>query len=131
MHGSGCAFSATVITLLESQQVYQQPAKPQFTIYVVNTARRSCTLNVGPRSLRLVIESGPAHEWSPADCAHGASSKIIRLAHGVPWAEHISWNRMRSNPGCPVLQEAALPGTYTASVSGGTTHSQTVVFVLR
>ena len=128
--GSGCTPGDVVITLLESQQSYQQPAEPRFTIYVVNTGGRTCTFDAGPRSLRLVVESGPVHEWSPADCARRANSDIVRLTHGVPFAEHISWSRMRSDPGCRLPQQAALPGTYTATVTYGAAHSRTEVFLL-
>ena len=130
-HGSGCAPGDVVITLLESQQSYQQPAEPRFTIYVVNTGGPTCTFDAGPRSLRLVVESGPVHEWSPADCVHRPNSDIIRLAHGVPFTKHISWNRIRSAPGCPSPGQAALPGTYTATVTYGGVRSQTDVFLLR
>jgi hypothetical protein len=130
-HGSGCAPGSVVITLVESQQSYQQPAEPRFTIYVVNTGGQTCPFDAGPRSLRLVVESGPVHEWSPADCMRHSNSDIIRLAHGVPFTKHISWNRMRSAPGCPSPGHAALPGTYTATVTYGAVHSQTAVFLLR
>ena len=129
--GSGCAPGDVVITLLESQQSYQQPAEPRFTIYVVNTAGRTCTFDAGPRSLRLVVESGPVHEWSPADCVHHSNSGIVRLAQGVPFTKHVSWNRLRSAPGCASSGQAALPGTYTATVTYGAVHSQTAVFSLR
>ena len=131
-HGSACAPSDMVVTLLGSQQSYRQPADPQFTIYAVNTGGRTCTFDAGPRSLRLVVKSGPVHEWSPADCAaHRSHSGIVRLAHGVPFVTHIFWNRIRSNPGCHPPQQAALPGTYTATVTYGTVHSQTDILLLR
>ena len=66
----------------------------------------------------------------PADCARRANSDIVRLTHGVPFAEHISWSRMRSDPGCRLPQQAALPGTYTATVTYGAAHSRTEVFLL-
>jgi hypothetical protein len=130
-HGSDCAPGDVVITLLASQQSYQLPAEPQFTIYVVDTGGRACTFDAGPRSLRLVVESGPVHEWSPGDCAQRANPDLVRLAHGVPFAEHVSWNLLRSAPGCRLPQQAALPGTYTATVTYAAVHSQTDVFLLR
>lgn len=129
--GSGCAPADVVVSLLVSRDIYRTPAEPRFTIYVVNAGRRTCTLDVGPRSLRLVVKSGPVHEWSPADCARGSVSDVIRLARGVPLVKHVSWNRMRSDPGCPLPREAASPGTYTATVTDGAARSRTVVFLLR
>ena len=128
--GSGCAPGDVVISLLESQRSYQRPAEPQFTIYVVNVGTRTCAFDAGPRSLRLMVESGPVHEWSPADCARGSTSDIVRLSRGVPLVKQVAWNRIRSDPGCP-SRASALRGTYTATVTDGATHSQTDVFSLR
>lgn len=129
--GSDCAPGDVVITLHGARQSYQQPAEPRFTIYVVNTGGRTCTFDAGPRFLRLVVESGPVHEWSPADCVHRSNLDTIRLAHGVPFTKRISWNRIRSTPGCSSSGQTALPGTYTATVTYGAVHSQTDVFLLR
>jgi hypothetical protein len=130
-HGSDCAAGDVVITLHGGQQTYPQPVRPRFTIYVVNTGGRTCTFDAGPLSLKMVVESGPVHEWSPADCAHRSTSQIVRLTHGVPFTKRISWNRIRSAPGCHAPARAALPGTYTATVTYGAVHSQTDVFFLR
>ncbi len=129
--GSPCAPGDVVISLLESQQSYPQPADPRFTIYVVNAGGSTCTFDAGPRSLRLEVKSGPVHEWSPADCAHGSTSDMVRLRRGVPVVKHLSWNRERSDPGCPSPRASALPGTYTATATDGALSSQTEVFLLR
>ncbi len=126
-----CAPADLVISLSESQSSYPQPATPQFTIYVVNTGPAACTVDISPRSLRLDVESGPVHSWSPADCAGLPRPDMVRLARGVPLVQHVSWDRVRSQPGCPLPREAALPGTYTVRVSAGRVHSQTDVFLLR
>ncbi|MGE5285717.1 MAG: hypothetical protein ACM3ML_00635 [Micromonosporaceae bacterium] len=126
-----CAPGDVVLTLSESQQIYPAPTEPKFTIYAVNIGTRTCTLDAGPRSLRLVIKSGPVHSWGSADCARGATSHPVRLSRGVPLVKHLSWNRERSEPGCPLPRPVALPGTYTATVTYGTSHSQTDVFFLR
>ena len=128
---NACAPGDLVISLAESRRSYPQPAEPRFTIYAVNTGGQTCTLDAGPRSLRLVVESGSVRAWSPADCAHGSISDMARLARGMPLVKQISWNRIRSMPGCPLPRVDALPGTYTATVTDGSVHSQTVVFLLR
>ncbi len=129
--GGVCSPRAVVISLSVSRQAYQQPARPRFTIYAVSTYSGACRFDAGPRSLRLVINSGPVHSWSPADCARGRQPDMVRLSRGVPFVEQISWNRERSVPGCSLPRAVALPGTYTATASYRTDHSQTAVFVLR
>jgi len=126
-----------VPSLFVSQQVYQRWVRPQFSIYLVNIGRGTCTFDVGARSLRLVIRSGQARIWGSADCARGARSDVVRMRRGVPFVTYMSWSRRRSSPvggsgpGCGPAQPTAAPGTYTAVVTSGATHSRVEVFVLR
>ncbi len=126
-----CAAGDVVISLAASQPLYEQPAEPRFTIYAVNTGERTCAFDVGSRSLRLEIKSGPVHSWNPADCARGSGSHMVHLSRGVPFVRRVSWNRERSEPGCTLPRTVALPGTYTATVTSRAGPSQTEVFLLR
>jgi hypothetical protein len=126
-----CAPRDVIISLFVNQQIYQRATKPQFEIYVVNNGRQACTFDAGPRSLRLVIKSGPLQAWSSADCTHDAATRIVRLSRSVPLVTYITWNRERSSPGCPPPPTVAPPGTYTAAAISGTDHSLTEAFVLR
>lgn len=129
-HRGNCRMSKLVITLSASQEIYAPQVEPQFTVYVVNVGARRCAFDAGPRSLRLVIKSGPVYSWGSGDCVPGTAAHLVRLSPGVPFVEHVSWNRKRSEPGCRSPQTVALPGTYTATVRYGTDHSRTDVFVL-
>ncbi len=118
-----------------SQQTYQRWARPQFSIYLVNIGQRTCTFDVGARSLRLVVRSGRVRVWGSGDCAHGTAPDVVRLRRGVPYVTYVSWSRRRSSPaprsGCGRGQPRAEPGTYTAMVTIGGVHSRVEVFVLR
>lgn len=125
-----CTLSKIVITLSASQQIYAPQVEPQFTIYVVNIGAHTCTFDAAPRSLRLVIKSGPVYSWGSADCASN-SHHLVRISPGVPFLKRVSWNRTRSQPGCRTPRSAALPGTYTATATYRTDRSRTDVFILR
>jgi hypothetical protein len=129
--GSACAPADVVVSLFTSQQTYRPAAPPQFTVAVVNTGRPTCAFAVDARSLRLVVKSGQVRVWSPADCTRGTVTEVARLPRGVPYVTYLSWNRIRSSPHCPSSRLTAAPGTYTATVTSGTVHSNTDVFVLR
>ncbi|HKB31743.1 MAG TPA: hypothetical protein VKD26_13025 [Streptosporangiaceae bacterium] len=122
-----------VPSLFVSQQIYQRWVTPQFSIYLVNLGQSTCTLDVGARSLHLVVRSGQVRVWGSGDCAHGAPPDVVRLRRGVPFVTYASWSRHRSSPasGCGLAEPRAAPGTYTAVVSIGTAHSRVGVFVLR
>jgi hypothetical protein len=78
-----------------------------------------------------VIKSGPARVWGSSDCTSGGGSQVTKLARGVPYMLHISWNRKTSVPRCRLAATVARPGTYTATVWSGQLNSNTLVFVLR
>ncbi len=133
--GGPCAPADVVPSLFVSQQTYQRWVNPQFSIYLVNIGYGTCTFDVGARSLRLVVRSGQIRVWGSADCAHGASPKVVHLRRGVPFVSYVSWSRRRSIPGsgsgCGAAQPKAAPGTYSAMVNSGAVHSRAEVFVLR
>jgi hypothetical protein len=121
-----------VISLIAARYSYGSGAVPQFDVSVVSTAApRTCTFDVGAKHVRLVIKSGPARVWGSSDCTPGAGSQVTRLARGVPFMLHISWNRKTSVPHCRLAATVARPGTYTATVWSGQLNSNTLVFVLR
>ena len=105
-------------------RTYRQSTEPGFTIYLVNAGRRTCAFDADPRSLRLVIESGRVHQWSPADCTHDATSapRPPAARRAIRYAR--LWNRERSRPGCSSPRTRALRGTYTATVTAGAVHSR-------
>ena len=129
--GGRCAPGDVVPSLFVSQQVYQRLVKPQFSIYLVNIGRTTCTFDVGAKSLRLVVRSGQVRVWGSADCVRGAAPNVVRLRRGVPFVTQVSWSRHQSSQGCGPDRPEAAPGTYSAAVSSGAVHSHTEVFVLR
>jgi hypothetical protein len=129
--GSGCPPGDVVISLMASQDSYPAQVLPQFQVAIVSTAPRSCTFDVGAKSMQLVIRSGPARVWGSADCMASARPQVTNLARGVPTVLHVSWDRKTSVPGCQLVRSAAGPGTYTATAGSGGLSSNTLVFVLR
>ncbi len=129
--GGRCLAADVVPSLFVSQQVYQRSVEPQFSVYLVNIGHATCTLDVGARSLRLVIRSGQVRVWGSADCARRAAPDVVRLRRGVPFVTYLWWSRRQSTEGCGRAGPKAAPGTYTAAVSSGAVHSHTEVFALR
>jgi hypothetical protein len=129
--GSGCLAGDVVISLTAADYSYGARVLPQFEVAIVSTAAQTCTFDVGAKSVRLVIHSGPARVWGSADCVAGTGAQITRLARGVPTVLHISWDRKTSVPGCRLARAVARPGTYTVTAYSGKLSSNTLVFVLR
>jgi hypothetical protein len=131
-HGSGCPAGAVVITMTASSNSYGARARPEFSVDLVSTDSRTCTLNTGSRHLAVVIESGGVRVWGSADCAGKSGASVTtKLKRGVPLQLRFTWDRLLSAPGCRGAQTPARPGTYTVTVSDGPLRSRTLAFVLR
>jgi hypothetical protein len=117
-----------VLSLFTSQDSYGPGQLPVFNLDVVSTSARTCTFNVGPKFLALVITSGGARIWDSADCVAGAGSLVTYLVKGVPTVLPISWGRQTSTPGCAASAARVPSGTYAAAASHGRLVSKKVTF---
>jgi hypothetical protein len=81
---------------------------------VVSTQTATCSFNVGPKFLRLIVSKDRAPVWSSADCASGSGVLVSALRRGFPTTVPFSWNLETSAPGCPRPAAHVPPGTYTA-----------------
>jgi hypothetical protein len=114
-----CRPADVVLSLFMSQDSYGPGQLPVFDVDVVSTSPRTCTFNVGPKFLAVVVASGGDRIWSSADCVAGAGSLVTDLVKGVPTVLPISWGRQTSAPGCFVPAARAPAGTYRAAASDG------------
>ena len=108
-----------VLSMFASQDRYGPGQLPAFTVDVVSTSPRTCTFNVGPRFLAVVITAGGARIWSSADCVAGAGSNLTELVKGVPAVLPVSWGRETSSPGCFAPATRVHAGTYHAAAIDG------------
>jgi hypothetical protein len=108
-----------VLSLFAGQDSYGPGQLPVFDVDVVSTSPRTCTFNVGPKFLALVITSNGTRVWSSADCVAGAGSLVTDLVKGVPAVLPISWGRQTSTPGCVMAATRVPGGTYEASAAHG------------
>ena len=114
-----CKPADVVLTLFASQDRYGPGQLPAFAVDVVSTSPRTCTFNVGPRFLAVVITAGGARIWSSADCVAGAGSNLTELVKGVPAVLPVSWGRETSSPGCFAPATRVHAGTYRAAAIDG------------
>ena len=129
--GSSCAPRDVVVHLASKADAYKGRALPQFLVSVVNTGRRPCTFDVGPKALEVRVTSGPDPIWSSAHCARGSGSSVRLLKRGIPYATTITWDRRRSSSGCDGRRSLARPGTYVVSLKAGRLEPRPQVFRLR
>jgi hypothetical protein len=123
--GDRCDGGTVVVGLRPTNTVYPGKEHPRFGLSVVNTGRRTCTFDVGPKALQIRIASGTDRVWSSAQCASGGSS-VQLLQRGVPYLATMDWDRSRCDGDTHVR-----PGTYLISVRADGIKTRREVFRLR
>ncbi len=123
--GGRCSPSSVVLSLFSGSRTYPSGQNPQFDVNVVSTAPGTCTFDLSPAQLHMVVMSAGRVIWDSADCARGGGTQLRKLARGVPVQDYFTWNRAITLPGCVTLASSARPGSYqaqarTSAVSSGT-----------
>ncbi len=122
--GGRCSSGSVVLSLFSSSRSYPAGQDPEFGVDAVSTAPGTCTFDLSPAHLHLVVMSAGRVIWDSADCLRGGGAQLSRLTRGVPVEEFFTWNRAITLPGCVTLATSARPGSYaaqarTASVTSG------------
>jgi mRNA-degrading endonuclease toxin of MazEF toxin-antitoxin module len=124
--GDQCEAADVVVGVTPTGTVFKGKQHPRFGLSVVNTGRRACTFDVGPKALLIRISSGTDLVWSSARCVGGAGSNLPMLQRGVPYLATLDWDRRR----CSSDTHAA-PGTYVIAVGAPGVKTHREVFRLR
>lgn len=101
----------------KDRDTYGGGAGPGFKVTVVNIAEQTCTVDVGPEAVELIIHSGDDRIFSTADCAEGKREKQ-QLTQGRPYEYTLDWDRNRSFTDCRDSSAKAQPGWYKANLKG-------------
>jgi hypothetical protein len=128
--GGSCYPSAVVLSLFTSKSEYSAGQDPEFDLYAVSTGSGTCSFNISPAKLHVVVMSAGRIIWDSADCTHGTANQVADLSRGVPVQESVTWNRSISLPGCVTLAAAARAGTYQVQATSASVDSPVRTFKL-
>ena len=114
-----------MLSLFSGSRTYPSGQNPQFGVNAVSTAPGTCTFDLSPTQLHLVVMSAGRVIWDSADCARGGGTQLRKLTRGIPVQEYFTWNRSITLPGCVTLASSARLGSYqaqarTPAISSGT-----------
>jgi len=118
------------ISIKPTKTTFPPDQDASFRLTIVNVGSGPCRFEVGPRGWEITVESGHTRIWNSDDCAVAEESTLQTLQPVDPVTIAITWDRIRSQEGCPSGQPAASPGTYTVIAKAGNVNSQRSVFVL-
>jgi hypothetical protein len=125
-----CSPNSVVLSVFSGSRSYPSGQNPQFGVNAVSTAPGTCTFDVSPAQLHLVVMSAGRVIWDSTDCARGGGTHISKLTRGIPVPEYFTWNRAITLPGCVTLASSARPGSYQAQARTPATSSGTFSFKL-
>jgi hypothetical protein len=125
-----CSPSSVVLSLFSGSRSYRPGQNPQFGVNAVSTAPGTCTFDLSPAQLHLVVMSAGRVIWDSADCARGGGTRLSKLTRGIPVQEYFTWNRAITLPGCVTLASSARPGSYQAQARTPAIGSRTSSFKL-
>ncbi|WP_234401906.1 hypothetical protein [Thermobifida halotolerans] len=125
-----CRPGDVVVTVESDRDDYAAGVHPAFTLTLVNTGTKTCTAEVGTKTLELRITSGDDRIWSSLDCVENRTAEPVELRRGVPHDVEITWDRTRSWRDCRDDVVHARPGTYVAKVYSDYETSGSQVFRL-
>jgi hypothetical protein len=128
MPSGPCAASDVAITPSVPEPVAGRDISLVLDISSVNTP--ACVWTLSGATMALKITSGRDLIWTTTECAKAIPKQDLVLRQAQPTRVKLTWDARRSEPGCPVRTEWALPGTYHLHVAALAGQPQDVTFLL-
>jgi hypothetical protein len=90
----------------------------------------ACTWRLSGGTMALKITSGNDLIWTSSECPKAIPSQDLVVRQADPTRVRLTWDARRSEAGCPVQTEWALPGTYHLHVAALAGRPQDTTFLL-
>jgi hypothetical protein len=90
----------------------------------------ACSWTLSNKTLAMKITSGHDLIWTTVDCRRSIPRQDLVLRSADPVRVELTWDARRSEPGCPVETQWALPGTYHVHVAALAGTPADVAFLL-
>ena len=124
-----CGEGELSLAIDSSAARYAPDTRPKLALAVKTTGAAPCTRDLGPSGLGVVITSGQDRIWASQDCSTQAADVRV-LTPGTPVTLEMTWDRLRSEPGCASVGAPARPGTYVATPVAGKRTGEQASFLL-
>ncbi len=128
MPSGPCEASDVAITPSVPKPIAGSDIKLVFDISSLNTP--ACTWTLSGKTTALTITSGKDVIWTSKECPKGIPTQDLTLRQAEPTRVKLTWDARRSEPGCRLRTEWALPGTYHLHVAALAGPPQDVTFLL-
>ncbi len=125
----GCTAESARLSVTPDRETYPAGVRPRFRITVLNTGPAACAIDLGQGYVALLVTAGADRVWSSTDCPSDGAAPVA-VAPRQARTEVVTWQRVRSRPGCVPNQPAAGPGRYAVEAAVGNLGSGKTYFTL-
>lgn len=126
-----CTKDMLATTLEANGTEFAAGSEPAFTVTMTNSSETPCLVDVSAETRVVTVTSGPARVWGSGDCVKSSKPKTLLVGAGKSEASTLTWDRTRSEEGCPRKGVEAKAGTYRATASVLGVASKEIVFRLK
>src|SRR4051812_17334890 len=127
MPSGPCEASDVAITPSVPKPIAGSDIRLVFDISSLNTP--ACTWTMSGKTTALTITSGKDVIWTSKECPKDIATQDLTLRQAEPTRVKLTWDARRSEPGCRLRTEWALPGTYHLHVAALAGPPQDVTFL--
>ena len=128
---SVCAEGDVSVVATTEQATHGPSQNPLLVMTIKNTGASECTVNVGTSQQEFTVMSGADRIFSTADCLADPSDMEITMKPGGSESARFTWERVRSAPGCKVVNAKPRPGWYGFTAKLGNVTSEKAGFELK
>lgn len=114
-----CPDSDLRVSVRTDQKFYAPDEHPKITVIVVNLRKSTCYVDMGTAAASMTIISGKDRVWSNNDCSKRPGEQLKKFASGDVYTSSVTWQRNRSEKGCPSTKGTAKPGYYVIDAKVG------------
>ena len=114
-----------------AQGTHGPAENPVLVMTITNEGKFDCSVNVGTSQQDFSVTSGSDRIFSTSDCVQDPTDTEITIKPGASETARFTWTRVRSAPGCKVINAKPRPGWYGFIAKLGDLTSENAKFELK
>lgn len=126
-----CSEGDVSVAATTAQATHGPSQNPVLVMTIKNIGKSECIVNVGTSQQEFTVMSGSDRIFSTADCLADPSDIEITMKPGSSERARFTWDRVRSAPGCKIVNAKPRPGWYGFTATLGNITSQKTGFELK
>ncbi|MFF5792823.1 hypothetical protein ACFY5D_12290 [Paeniglutamicibacter sp. NPDC012692] len=126
-----CAEGDVSVLATTAQATHGPSQNPVLVMTIKNIGKSECVVNVGTSQQEFTVMSGTDRIFSTADCLADPSDIDITMKPGGSESARFTWERVRSAPGCKIVNAKPRPGWYGFTAKLGNITSEKAGFELK